>query len=260
MDIKLWNENIPCFDAEFETPNVMTTFFIETDKPLPCVVVMPGGGYRRRVRHEAEPIAEFFNSRGFHAVIVEYRVAPNRFPSGLCDAQRAVRILRYNAEKWQIDPNRIVVCGFSAGGHLAASSLVYPEAYEPSDEIDEMSHIPSGGILCYPVISVEEDFGHVGSGKNLIGADRYEEEKSRHSVNNKVSDKAPPVFMWHTSDDGEVNVKNSLTFASALRDNGIPFEMHIFPKGKHGLGLATDRADVGQWTILAADWIERNVK
>lgn len=260
MDIKLWNDKIPSFDADAETPNVMSTFFIDTDKPLPCIVILPGGAYRKRVRHEAEPIAELFNSRGFHAVIVEYRVAPNRFPSGLCDVQRAIRIIRHNAERWQIDPNRIVVCGFSAGGHAAASSLVYPDAYEHCDEIDEVSHIPNGGILCYPVISVEEEYGHVGSGKNLLGKDKYLEERAQHSVDKRVAANAPPVFMWHTSDDTEVNVKNSLTFASALRDNGIPFEMHIFPKGNHGLGLAVDRPDVGKWTSLAVDWVERNVK
>ena len=259
MDIKLWNSEIPFFKEETETPNYMKTFFLDTDEPLPCVVVIPGGGYRNRARHEAEPIAEFFNSQGFHAVVVEYRVSPNRFPAGLSDIQRAIKILRYNAEKWNVDSNRIVVCGFSAGGHLAASTLVYSEAYKPQDGIDEMSCLPDGGILCYPVISIEDDFGHVGSGKCLLGEERYALESGEFCLQKKVSDKTPPAFMWHTSDDNAVNVKNSLAFASALRDNGIPFEMHIFPRGKHGVGLANDYPDLGKWKFLAAEWVERNI-
>lgn len=260
MDIKLWKDEIPFLNADAETPNFMTSFFIDTDKPLPCVVVLPGGGYCRRVRHEAEPIAEFFNSCGFHAVIVEYRVSPNRFPSGLADVQRAIKILRYNAEKWQIDPKRIVVCGFSAGGHIAASSILYPEVYSSKgDAIDEMSHLPNGAILCYPVISLDSEFGHVGSGVSLLG-DKYGEEKLEHSAERRVSDKTPPVFMFHTSDDNTVNVKNSLAFASALRDSGIPFELHVFPLGKHGVGLANEYTDLGKWKHLASEWINKNIK
>lgn len=260
MDIKLWNEPIPYSNEEAETPNLMRTFFLESDKPLPCVVVVAGGAYRGRAKHEADPIAEFFNARGFHAAVVEYRVAPNRFPAAIADLQRAVRILRFHAEAWKIDPNRIVVCGFSAGGHLAASSIVRREVYGAgTDAVDEMPHVPNGAILCYPVISVEDDFGHVGSGSCLLGADASAEERAEQCLQRKVTDETPTAFLWHTSDDAGVNVKNSLSFASALRDHGIPFEMHVFPHGSHGLGLATDRPDVSKWAYLAAEWIERCV-
>lgn len=262
MEIKLWEKDIPYYNTESDLPNVMRCFLLDSAEPLPCVVVLPGGGYSGRARHEADPIAEFFNSQGFHAVVVEYRVAPNRFPAALCDAQRAVRIVRANAEKWGIDPDRIVTCGFSAGGHLAASTILYGDVYSgeiEAEEVDSFSHLPNGAILCYPVISVDSEFGHVGSGINLFGEQVYEETKGDLCLAKYVTDKTPPVFMWHTSDDAGVNVKNSLTFGAALRDHGIKFEMHIFPHGPHGIGLAESYPDSKQWKTLAADWIKRNI-
>lgn len=262
MEIKLWDGDIPYVDLLADTPNLMRTFFLDTKEPLPCVVVLPGGAYRGRARHEADPIAEFFNAQGFHAVVVEYRVAPNRFPAALADAQRAVKLLRYHAKEWRVDPERIVVCGFSAGGHLAASSILYADVCdaEERDEVDSMPHLPNGAILCYPVISVDSGFGHVGSGINLFGEQVYEETKGDLCLAKYVTDKTPPVFLWHTSDDAGVNVKNSLVFAEALRDHGIPFELHVFPHGPHGLGLAPNHPDVRQWAPLAADWIRRALK
>lgn len=261
MQIKLWNNEIPAFDPAAETPNNMTTYLIDTDKPLPCVVIYPGGGYSGRAFHEGEPVAQFFNSKGCQAVVVDYRVAPNRHPAPLADAQRAIRLVRANAEAWKIDPQRIVTCGFSAGGHLTASTILYDDVYSDlytADEIDSYSCRPNGAILCYPVISVESDYGHIGSGKHLLG-DRYEDEKSAFSLAQYVNENTPPVFLWHTSDDGGVNVKNSLIFAERLRDSKIQFEMHIYPHGKHGLGLAPDHEDIRGWAPLAADWIKRNI-
>ena len=261
MELKLWENEIPYFTEGAETPNLMTTYFIETDKPLPCIVVYPGGGYSMRARHEGGPIAEFFNSRGMHAVVCEYRVSPNRYPAPLADAQRAIKILRANAKEWKIDPNRIVTLGFSAGGHLCASTITLPDvtADRPgADAIDKENHKPNGAILCYPVISIEKEFGHVGSGKNLLG-ENYERQQGYFSLEKRVADDTPPVFMWHTSEDGGVNVCNSLKFGEALRRHNIPFELHVFPHGPHGLGLAQLYPDVSTWADLAADWVERNV-
>ncbi len=262
MEIKLWDGgNIPYFTEDADTPNSMTTYFIDSDKPLPCVVVYPGGGYHHRAFHEGEPVAQFFNSRGINAVVVHYRVAPNHHPAPLADAQRAVKILRANAEKWNINPEKIVTLGFSAGGHLAASTITLPDVTanrDGADEIDKFSALPNGAVLCYPVITVDDKFGHTGSGQNLLG-DRYESEKADFCLENRVNEKTPQVFLWHTSDDGSVNVKNSLVFGEKLRDLGIPFEMHIFPYGRHGLGLAPELPDVSKWADLAADWILRNI-
>ncbi|MBQ2709807.1 MAG: alpha/beta hydrolase [Clostridia bacterium] len=261
MELKLWENEIPYFTEGAETPNLMTTYFIETDKPLPCIVVYPGGGYAKRARHEAGPIAEFFNSRGMHAVVCEYRVAPNRHPAPLADAQRAIKILRANAEAWKIDPEKIVTLGFSAGGHLCASTITLPDVTRErigADEIDKQCALPNGAILCYPVISVDTLYGHTGSGKNLLG-EKYELEKEYFSLENRVSEKTPKAFLWHTSDDSCVNVKNSLIFGEKLRDAGIQFEMHIYPHGNHGLGLAEKFEDVSGWANLAADWVWRNI-
>lgn len=262
MEIKLWEDEIPYFTEGAETPNRMTTYLLEGEESRPCVVVLPGGGYHFRAPHEGAPIAEFFNRRGIHAVVVDYRVAPNRFPSGLADVQRAVKLVRTNADAWHIDPNRIVVCGFSAGGHLAASSVLYEDilaADGSADAYASLSGLPNGAILCYPVISVEKEFGHVGSGKNLLGEERWEKEAAEFSLQNRVTANTPPVFLWHTSNDEVVPVKNSLIFAEKLRDNNVPFELHIYPKGHHGLGLASDRADISGWGDLAANWIIRNI-
>lgn len=259
--MKLWNNAIPFFNPDADTPNELTPYLLDTEEKLPCIVIFPGGAYKGRAAHEGIDIARFFNSRGFHAVVVEYRVTPNYHPAPLSDAQRAVRLVRANADAWKIDPNRVVTCGFSAGGHLCASNLLLPDAYSAAyegDDADRLDCHPNGAILCYPVISVDEAFGNVRSGKNLLG-DRYEEEKVRFSMEQYVTDKTPPVFLWHTSNDSGVNVKNSLIFGERLRDHGIQFEMHIFPNGKHGLGLAKDHPDISKWADLAADWICRNI-
>ena len=261
MKLKLWEKEIPYLDEGADTPNSLTTYLIDTDKPLPCIVVYPGGGYGMRAYHEGEPIAQFFNSRGMHAVVVDYRVAPNRFPAPLADAQRAIKIVRANAAEWKVDPDRIVTLGFSAGGHLAASTVVLEDVSlvgHTPDEIDKQPALPNGAILCYPVISIGADFGHVGSGMNLLG-EKYKYEENYFSLQNRVSDKTPKCFLWHTSDDNGVNVKNSLAFGAMLRDHGIQFEMHVYPHGPHGLGLAPDYPDVRQWADQAADWVERNI-
>ncbi len=261
MDIKLWENEIPYLTPAADTPNLMKTYFLPTDKPLPCVVVFAGGAYAFRSKHEAYPVAEFYNSCGYHAVVVEYRVEPNRYPAALADAQRAIKILRYRAAEWKIDPDRILTLGFSAGGHLCASTLVCEDvslAEHTPDDIDKMSHRPNGGILCYPVISVSSDHGHVGTGENLLGKEVYDARKEDFNLARKVCDTTPKAFLWHTSNDGSVSVKNSLCFAAALRDHNIQFEMHIYPDGPHGLGLAPDREDIRQWAPLSADWIRRN--
>lgn len=261
MEIKLWKKDIPFYSEDCDSPNVMELYLIDSKRPTPCVVVFPGGGYHKRAPHEGEPIAKFFNSRGMNAAVVSYRVAPNRFPSGLSDAQRAIRLVRAHAAEWGIDPMRVFTCGFSAGGHLAGSTILYddvlPEDWQ-RDEVDSLSCLPNGAILSYPVISIEEEYGHVGSGKNLLGEEVYAEKCKDFSLQYKVTEQTPRAFLWHTSDDAVVNVKNSLVFGERLRDCGIPFEMHIYPSGRHGLGLASDRSDIRSWADFAADWILNN--
>ncbi|MBE7047362.1 MAG: alpha/beta hydrolase [Ruminococcaceae bacterium] len=261
MTIKLWENDIPYFNEEAETPNMMTAFIRETDKPLPAVIVFPGGGYVNRARHEAEPIAEYYYSMGFHAFVVEYRVSPNRYPAPLIDAQRAIKIVRYNAKKWNVDPDKIITLGFSAGGHLCAMTLTMDDVCTVTgDEIDKMSAKVNGGILCYALTNVEEGYGHVGAGKNLLG-DSYEDLKADYSLEKKVTADTPPCFIWHTFEDPVVNVKNALFFADKLKENNVSCEMHIFPNGRHGLGMGDritdDIKEVRQWAKLSSDWITR---
>jgi len=262
MQIKLWEKEIPYFNPDADTPNSMDTYFIDTDKPLPCIVVLPGGGYGGRAYHEGEPIARHFNGRGMHAVVVNYRVSPNHFPAPLADAQRAVKLLRANAEAWKIDPEKIVTLGFSAGGHLAASTITLedvtcPEGWNP-DEADAQCCLPNGAILCYAALSFMKEYGNPGCGENLLG--EYAPYTADYfSLQNRVDEKTPKAFLWHTSDDPVVNVKNPLHFGAALRDYGIPFEMHIYPHGRHGIGLAEEFPDAVAWTQLAAEWVWRNI-
>lgn len=263
FELKLWNEgNIPYVTDGADNPNTMRGFLADTDNPTTTVVVIPGGGYWCRAPQEGDPMAEYFRSLGFNAFSVDYRVKPNRHPAPLADAQRAIKIVRKNAKEWNVDENKIVVIGFSAGGHLAASCGVLDDVTatrEGADEIDAKSAKPNGMVLCYPVIHMFDDFGHPGSPKNLFGDDVDDETRAYYSLENRVSADTPPTFIWHTSDDSCVNVKNSLVFAERLRDNGVPFEMHIYPHGPHGLGIGVDDDRLPHLAELIAEWIRRSI-
>ena len=262
MEISLWGDNIPYLDVGADTPNSMTTYFLETDKPLACIVVLPGGGYSERAPHEGDPIAKFFISRGMHSVVVNYRVAPNRYPAPLADAQRAIKLLRARADEWKIDPNSVVTLGFSAGGHLSGACATLEDvtaARVGADEVDRQSARPDGAILCYAALSNNKEWGNYGCGENFLGSERCRLESDYFSIENRVTDDTPPVFIWHTSDDPVVNVKNALVFGERMREHNRKFEMHIYPHGRHGLGLAPDTEDVKNWAPLAADWVMLNI-
>lgn len=236
-----------------------------SDAPRGCVVVFPGGGYEMRAPHEAGAIAERFNDFGFPAFVVHYSVAPRKHPQMLLDVSRALRIIRSRAQEWNVDPQKIAVCGFSAGGHLAASLGVhYDKPYlKGSSEIDKISNKPDALILCYPVISSGK-IAHRGSFDSLLGANASDELLEEMSLEKHVNGNTSPSFLWHTSEDDAVPVENSLLFAGALSANKVPFEMHIYPQGGHGLGLGVypDQADaqpwlkhLATWTDLCAQWL-----
>lgn len=226
-----------------------------------AVILFPGGGYHIRVSHEA--YSEWFAQRGIAAFVCEYRVFPNQFPLPLLDARRAVRFLRHNAEKYQINPQKIVVLGSSAGAHLAALVSTYLESIpgENEDEIDTQNPIPNGQILCYPVIHlVSRRLGaNIGSAQNLLGNHVLELGEALTPAY-LVREDTPPCFLWHTSEDDVVPVTNSLDYARALHEKGIPVELHVFPYGRHGLGLADDATDkaalhAAQWKPLMLRWL-----
>ncbi|MBQ2968569.1 MAG: alpha/beta hydrolase [Clostridia bacterium] len=225
------------------------------------VIVFPGGGYHHRAPHEGQGYAEFLNNNGMDAFVCQYAVNPELYPLPLLDARRAVQFVRKNAEEFGIDPKKIGVMGSSAGGHLVASlSTVldfFPEALTAPDETDALDYIPDFQILCYPVISLLPDFGHTGSGDNLLGNNDFENPLRKYLAPHKlVHDKTPPAFIWHTMEDGAVPVENSFHYASALHKKGIDGEVHVFPFGPHGLGLAEKIPHTAQWSGLLIHWLK----
>jgi acetyl esterase/lipase len=226
--------------------------------PVGAVVVCPGGGYSRRAPHEGEPVARWLVSLGLAAFVLDYRVAPARHPLPLGDVQRGVRTVRASARHWGVDPRRVAVLGFSAGGHLAATIATHFDAGDPAaqDAVERVGCRPDAAILCYPVITFGEQHSHAGSMRNLLGEDPSQELRRHLSNELQVSPQTPPTFLWHTAEDAAVPVENSLLFAAALAHHGVPFELHVFPRGRHGLGLAGDLPAVGAWTGLCRVWLD----
>ena len=221
-------------------------------------VVLPGGGYTGLAAHEGPGYAEYLNSLGIDAFVLYYRVSPNRFPLPLMDARRAVRYVRANAKKYGVSPDKIVIMGSSAGGHLSALASNYRAeiAEEAGDDLLSVSPMPNASVLCYPVIALSDlAISHVGSTVNLLGIQGMSCAKSVDPLH-LIDKNTPPAFLWHTSDDAVVNVINSLRYGEKMREYGIPFEMHIFPKGKHGLGLAPLNENIRAWAELLPVWLK----
>lgn len=228
-------------------PAVMKCFIqpsndrVYLNKKRPAIIICPGGGYWLRAYHEDEPIALSYLAAGFQAFVLEYSVAPMKFPGALFEVSMAVAMLRKNAQAYHIDPDRIYVLGFSAGGHLAASAGVYWKApfVQRALGIDMDENRINGLVLCYPVISGREGICHEGSMQNLFGAVPNAEQRAVFSLENQVTDFTPPTFLWHTSDDQAVDSRNSLSFAAALCEYNIPYELHVYPHGSHGVAMAS---------------------
>lgn len=240
----------------------------DANHPLrPAVIVCPGGGYEILCEREGEPVALRFLAAGMNAFVLKYSLAEqaaNYAPA--IEAGRAVAYVRRNAEQLHVDPDRIFILGFSAGGHVAGSAGILwecPEVRSAVGAIGEESR-PNGMILCYPVVS-GEDFGHAGSILRCCGKwDATPEERSRYSLEKHVSSKSSPAFIWHCWDDPAVSVRNSLVLAQALEAKGVSCEMHLFAHGDHGIslgdrdtcGLDTDFPAVMSWADSAVRWIK----
>lgn len=222
-----------------------------------AIMVCPGGGYATRAPHEGEPIARWLNSIGVSAFVLQYRVAPHRHPVPLSDAQRAMRLVRHRASEWGLGPDRIGILGFSAGGHLAATLSTHWDLGDASapDPVLRTSCRPDATILCYAVISMSAPFAHTGSRQNLLGPEPDPGLALRLSNETAITAETPPAFLWHTADDTAVPVEHSVEYAMALRRHGVPFSLHVFPHGRHGLGLAEEAKDVAQWTDLCGEWL-----
>lgn len=218
-----------------------------------AVIVCPGGGYAGRAAHEGEPVAEWLRAQGIASFVLDYRVAPHRHPEPLHDLQRAIRLVRQRAREWRIRPDRVAVLGFSAGGHLAASAgTLFNRVDVGSLEGDDLR--PDALVLCYAVLSLG-DFGHRGSQRNLLGEEPALRLLQALSLERSVTVETPPTFLWTTGDDAAVPVENTLLFGEALRRQGVPFALHVFPHGRHGLGLAQSDPVVHAWTWLCVGWL-----
>jgi len=231
-----------------------------------AMVIFPGGGYGGLARHEGEGYARWFAKQGITAFVVKYRLGSkghnHRHPAMLNDAARAVRLVRARAAEWSIDRDRIGVIGSSAGGHLASTILTQFDAGRPDDAdlIERESSRPTLGILCYPVITMGE-FTHGGSRKNLLGPEPTPELIELLSSERQVIAETPPCFIWHTWEDKGVRMENATLFADALRKKGVRFELHIYEKGGHGLGLGDSggKTTPHRWTADCLAWLkERN--
>ena len=247
----------------------LTTYLLGGEYSRAAVLICPGGGYRFVSPREAEPIALQFAAAGFHAFVLDYSVAPRRYPQALLDLARAMCLIREKSAVWRIDPGKIALCGFSAGGHLAASLVAQGDKAFLTEKPGITLRLipPDALILGYPVIT-SGPFAHQGSFDQLLGGDPDNPLRRQLSLELQVSPETPPVFLWHTLADQAVPVENSLLYAQALRDKQIPFEFHIFPRGPHGLALATPETDdgnvgvyphVSRWMGLCLEWLEETL-
>ena len=256
--IRLWESDIPGYIDGAAIPTLH--YFPAKEKNGDgCVLIFAGGAYKMRSAHEGEGYAEFLSNNGTDAFVLDYRVTPTRFPYPLLDARRAVRFIRANAKKYGIAPNKIAVMGSSAGGHLAALLSTYKGKIdgEEVDELDEVNCIPNMQILCYPVLDIN---GHTGSFLNLLG----ENHPSHRNVTPYylADSQTPPMFLWHTSTDPAVDINNSFRYAMRLHELNIPMEMHVYPCGGHGLGLANIDGKVlpyiQNWADHLIKWLTYN--
>ncbi len=225
-----------------------------------AIVICPGGGYTALAGYEGRDPAIWLRDLGVTAIVLTYRLGPRyHYPAQLFDAARAIRYVRAHAVEWRLDTARIGIMGFSAGGHLAATLATHFDAGDPhaADPIDRFSSRPAILVLAYPVISMEDSITHAGSRLALLGPDPDTALVHLLSNETQVTPHTPPTFLFHTIDDNVVPVQNSIAFADALRRAGVPYELHLYPHGPHGVGLARDRPELAGWTELLRVWLKR---
>ena len=240
--LPLWTGAAP--GALGDAPHDVPTLFPYpswTGPDAPAMLVLPGGGYGGLAAHEGEGYAQWFAAHGIHAYVLRYRLGSDgyRHPRMLQDAARALRVLRARAGELGIDPGKIGVIGSSAGGHLASTLLTQWDAGDAAnaDPVERASSRPDLGVLCYPVVTMTDPHTHAGSRENLLGKTFFPADAEGVSAEKRVTAQTPPTFLWHTVEDPIVPVENALLFASALAAHKVPFALHVYEKGAHGLGL-----------------------
>jgi acetyl esterase/lipase len=269
--VPLWEGKAPHAksDSPDDRPHV-TVYRAPAEKANgTAVVICPGGGYGALAAdHEGKQVADYMNSLGVTAFVLKYRiVTKNRpgplHPAPLEDAQRAIRLVRHKAADYGVNPARVGIMGFSAGGHLASSATTHYDSgrLKDGDAIDKQSCRPDFAVLAYPVISMESGVTHGGSRNNLLGPNPDAKLVEHMSNDRQVTKETPPTFIFHTSEDKAVLPENAVRFYLACKSAGVPCELHIYEKGRHGVGLGRDpkwtggEPSVATWPDRLADWM-----
>ena len=256
--VVLWPNGAPgAVGQQPEDIPTLTPFFPKEKATGSAVVVCPGGGYSHLADHEGRPVAEWLNSLGITAFVLKYRLGPRyHHPAPMQDVARALRIVRSRAAEWKLDPKRIGVLGFSAGGHVASTAGTHYDAGNPDamDPVERVSSRPDAMVLIYPVITMR-DFTHAGSKRLLLGENPPPELVALMSNEGQVTKDTPPTFLVHTANDSVVPVENSLRFADELRKSGVPFELHVYQRGRHGFGLGGNDPVLMSWPGRCAAWL-----
>ncbi len=259
--IRLWTDRAPGAAGDDDPDKPALTIYMPSDTtgPMTAVVIAPGGGYGRlSMNLEGRIPANFLNSLGVAAFVLKYRLGPKyHHPVELGDAQRTIRMVRARAAEWHIDPNRIGMMGFSAGGHLAASASTHFDSGDAksADPVERASSRPDFAVLCYPVITMTEAWTHQGSKTNLLGDSPPLELARSMSMETQVRSTTPPTFIYQTNMDTSVPAENAVSYYLALRKAGVPAEIHVFRNGPHGTGLGMTDPALSAWPQLLANWM-----
>ncbi len=251
--IYLWKDK--SIKTRTDRPSIVP-FLLDGSEKRPAILLIPGGGYGIVCEStEGTPTAKRFNEMGYNVFVLDYRTAPDRYPAPQLDAMRAMKMIRANAEKFNIDPDHIISCGFSAGGHLAGSLGVICNDLDASDgdECDNFSHIPNAMILIYGVLAFEE-WSHIGSMENLVGRENMQ-DAYKYSLPRYVNENTPPTFLIHTICDQWVPYRNSTEFADAMAKNKRPCELALYYWGDHGMLLGNDTLDIRNWMKSADEFL-----
>ncbi len=258
----LWPKGAPGAKGDRREDKPALTIYLpqESKAPTAAVVICPGGGYGAlAMDHEGHQIAQWFNSLGVAGFIVDYRHRGKGYahPAPLQDAQRAIRTVRARAPEWNVDPVKIGIMGFSAGGHLASTAGTHFDQGNPAadDRVEQVSCRPDFTILCYPVIMFDEKHTHRGSQQNLLGKDADPALVRSLSNEKQVTRETPPTFLFHTDEDKGVPAENSVSFYLALRSAGVPAELHVYQRGPHGIGLGAKVPGTSEWPKALGNWM-----
>lgn len=263
----LWPEGAPgALGTNAKDIPTLTVFLPAAEKATgAAMVICPGGGYAHLADHEGSQYARWLNEQGIAGFVLKYRLGSSgyRHPAMLQDASRAIRTVRARAEEWKLDSKRVGIIGSSAGGHLASTTITHWDRGNPdsTDVIERQSSRPDLAILCYPVISLNNEYTHKGSRANLVGTNAPTELLAELSAELQVNKETPPCFIWSTMEDKTVPVENSMMLAESLRRVGVPFDLHVYERGGHGMGLGNktfDTANFHPWTRDCEFWLREH--